>query len=909
MKKIIIAEKPSLARSVVAALYDDSPTLINNSYFEGNTYIITTVFGHLFEAYNIEDYRNVKEEWNLDILPFYPREFKFHLKRNSKTGKTDPSIQKQFEIIKGLIERKDVDEIINCGDADREGEVLIRLVIKNIAASAGKKQTRLWSDDTTPDTLRLAIASRKDASEYNVLANEGFARLYEDWLYGINLSRYVTIKSQEGIDSHFLFRVGRVLIAIVNTIYLREKEIAEFVSVPYYAVISKATTLGYELLLRSKKEYNEDALDDAKSLCHTYNSIGATVIDSIREKKILKAPRLYNTTSLQNMANRLYDMSPSKALETLQSLYEKGFITYPRVSSEFISEAEIVRIRQIIQKYNDLTGDNAIIFKDSKTIFNDAYVVSHGAITPTNKIPTKFDSKDEENIYEIIKNRFYAVFCTEPCQVDHTALKIKCADEIFAITGNVTITEGWKKYEPVKDVDKTLPQLKLGDTVNVNFEPVYEKTKPPAHYTVTTLNNFLEAPFKDETIQGKENNDQELLMILDGLQIGTGATRAPIIQKAILNKYILLDKKKYYITDIGAYLIETLDSLNIDLAKEKTLELNKLIKKVYRGELTIEEVLEITKKELDEIFAHKEAEVASFEGFVEENTPITFCPFCDGHIVSKNNLYGCDKYQENGCNFAISKRLFRGTITPEAVKDLIEKGKTEKPISFSYKEGKGKYKAYLYMRINAETKKLEYKLEKIKPKELKTPCPICGGTIIEKNGFYGCSNYDTTGCKYTIPKKIFGGTITATAADELLKSGRSSPLYFKSQNKKKFRAYLIMEFNKESDKYIFRTEFAEPEKLNCKCPKCKTGDLIVHEKMFGCSNYKSGCNFIIWKNTPFGKSITSNMAEKMVCNGHSDLVKNLKSKTKGTTYDAYFVLKNDYTIGLEFPTHQNKRSN
>ena len=245
---LIIAEKPSLARNIVAGIGGN--TVKRNGWFEGNGYIVTWAFGHLFSLCDIEDYygkSGEKVKWSMEGLPCFPNEFRFKLKLG-EDKKPDVGVMRQFELIKALCKRKDVDTIINAGDADREGEIIVRLCVINSGVK-DKKFLRLWLPDQTPQTVAAALAEMKDESEYENLANEGFARTYIDWLYGVNLTRYATLKSGT------LMRVGRVIVPIVKAVYDRDDTITNFVPEIYYALSSNEKTNGEVVYLLSKNNF------------------------------------------------------------------------------------------------------------------------------------------------------------------------------------------------------------------------------------------------------------------------------------------------------------------------------------------------------------------------------------------------------------------------------------------------------------------------------------------------------------------------------------------------------------------------------------------------------------------------------------------------------------------------------
>jgi len=472
--KVIIAEKPSLARNIANGLGEFKR---RDGYLENDKYLITWAFGHLFSLCDIEEYTSdANTKWRLDNIPCFPVEFKFNLKKD-KDKKVDEGVVRQFNVISALVNREDVDEIINAGDADREGEIIVRLCISN-ALKGEKKLTRLWLPDQTEETVREAISNLKEEKEYDNLANEGFARTYIDWLYGVNLTRYATLKSGT------LLRVGRVIVPIVKAIYDRDLSIRNFVSEIYYGLGSNSEVNGEIVELSSKLKFDKDKFEDAKKTCDTYNKKKAKVISKTTKKDKLDAGKLYSLSTLQNVLGKRYKMPMDKSLSIVQKLYEEGYVTYPRTNSEYLATNEKSKIKSIINNVSKLGYD--IEFKDKKTIFDDSKIESHSALTPTYKIPNKEKlSGDELIVYSTILKRFVAVFCKEECRIEKSEIKVDLEGlEEFVLKGNVIVEKGWTKYDEYNKNDKLLPNLNKGDEFGVNFEVKEKKTTPPKHYTM-----------------------------------------------------------------------------------------------------------------------------------------------------------------------------------------------------------------------------------------------------------------------------------------------------------------------------------------------------------------------------------------------------------------------------------------
>ena len=688
---LIIAEKPSLGRNIIDAIngLGNGSMKKNNGYYEGCGYIVTWAFGHLFTLSDIEFYTEgdnyvpgKKPKWTLDKLPCFPQKYNFQL-RPDKNGKTDTGVEKQFGVIRYLCNRSDVDTIVNAGDADREGEIIVRICISK-ALETEKTQKRLWLPDQTPDTIRLALSEMKDEKEYDLLAYEGFARTFIDWLYGTNLTRYATVKS-----GAFL-RVGRVIVPIVKAIYDRDNQIKNFVPEKYYAIISHTESGGSEIELTSKRRFGKDELEKAEALCKTYNSLPA-VVTSVKKKKTTLPPgKLYSLTKLQNVLSKKYKMPMNESLETAQKLYERGFLTYPRTNSEYLATAEKDKIKQIIGNVSKL--GYPVSFKDGKSIFDDNKIEAHSALTPTFIIPRKNELSQSENLlYSTVFRRFAAVFCSQDCIVNKTEITITLGEdtEEFQLKGMVILEKGWTAYDDSNQKDKLLPDLKKGDKVEHDFRPVEKTTSPPKHYTVETLNNYLKNPFKDDKAQSKENesDDDDYRAIFEGLELGTEATRTGIIDNALQSGYISLKKDVYSILPKGEYLIRMLSLLGISMDKYKTSQLGQALKKVYHGEISVRKSLLLAQNEIASVFTQTGTSSSSDVDIGISGQEIGKCPRCGATVLRGAYGYGCSAYKD-GCKFRIPLTLCSRAIPVSAATSLLTSGKTQRLDGFISKAGK-----------------------------------------------------------------------------------------------------------------------------------------------------------------------------------------------------------------------------
>ncbi len=672
MKKLIIAEKPSLAMNIVKALGVNKKY---DGYFANDKYIVSFAYGHLFKLKDISDYTGEKKPWGDISLPFIPEKFSFKLKEDS-------GVKKQFEILKKLIERNDVSEIIHCGDADREGQVIIDLII--LASRTKKQVKRLWLPEQTEDTIRNEIKNMKNNEEYKNFYNEGIGRTYLDWILGINTTIYVSVKAGSKFNS------GRVLIPIVKFIYDRDIAIKNFIPEKYY--ILESNTNDIKLSIKELK-YSIKELPEAIKKAEELNKEKA-IVNEIEKKEIKKIPpKLFSLSKLQSKLSKDYKMTFDKSLKIIQGLYEKGYLTYPRTNTQYLAEAEKVKVKKILETINN----TELEFKDTKRIFDDSKIESHSAIIITKKLPGEL-SEEENKVYITVKNRFVSNFLKEEAIINQTIMKIAVGSQNFDFKGESIKNEGFLKYENQEFKNK-LPNFEKGQKFDVHFKPEEKMTTAPGKITEEILSNFLENPFRKEIKEAENNNeDEDYKAIFEGVEIGTQATRTGIIENAIKVGYISRKQDVFSIEDKGVKFIETLNLLGIDLYKEKIVEFSKSLKQIFSKKKSVEEIIKEAEIELRNI-VNKDIKI---EKYTQEKEVIGKCPLCGSHIYENQKSYYCSNYKE-GCKFNLWKnsKYFDQflNISKDKAKKLLKGDKAK----FKLKSKQGNnYEVFFVIEMNGD---------------------------------------------------------------------------------------------------------------------------------------------------------------------------------------------------------------
>ena len=522
--KLVIAEKPSVAISIAKVIGARSK---KDGYYEGNGYRVSWCVGHLIQMANPDSYDEKYAKWNIDDLPIIPSEYKYEVSKATK---------KQFNTLKKLMNDNEVDTVINACDAGREGESIFRLVYNQ--ANCKKKMKRLWISSMEDSAIKEAFSNLKDGKDYDNLFESAQVRAIADWLVGMNISRlYSCLYNQN-------YSVGRVQTPTLAMIAKRDDEIASFKKEKYYTVELNLNdfTLSTERI---------DKLEIAEDLVKTVGKT-ITVKDIEKKEKITKPDLPYDLTTLQRECNKYFQYSAKQTLDYAQSLYEKKLITYPRTDSRYLSED------MITSTVNNILGKNDFDTERIKVIFNSTKVSDHHAIIPT-VVSLKEDistlAESEIKLYTLISNKLHASV-GYPLIENTTkiiALFENHGDKFeFKVSGKVIADDGFtkylKQYKSKKNEDIVLPNVNIGDILEINDKEIKEKyTTAPKHYTEDTLLKAME-------VAGNDALEKDIEVERKGL--GTPATRAGIIENLICKGFIERDKKNLIVTEKGKSLVD-----------------------------------------------------------------------------------------------------------------------------------------------------------------------------------------------------------------------------------------------------------------------------------------------------------------------------------------------------------------
>ena len=695
--KVILAEKPSVAKTIASFLKANTR---RDGYFEGNGYIVTYAFGHLVSLYDMKDYDKEKYSgsWKMANFPFIPADkFKF---------KVDDSKQKQFNIIKELLNRDDVEYVINATDNDREGELIAFLIF--LLAKNKKPVKRILVNEWTPQDITRGLENLKDEEDMRNLQAAGYTRLITDWLIGINFTSVATLKYGNGK----LLNIGRVILPTVKLVYDRDMEIKNFVPKTYFEIEGnfKCANGTYKGKLIKGKETKFDTEEEAMAVIDSITSKNGVISSKKVTKSKEYAPKLFSLTSLQGYITSKYShFTSDKVLNVCQSLYEGkgkgGYITYPRTDSVYLEESLTDKASQTLNRLKqNLPYEDKIKFAKTKRVFDSSKVDSHSAIIPTYIVPNSL-TPDEQIVYQAIKDRFIANFMP-PAEYENTEIKTDVDDSVFLTKGKVLKVKGYLEGYNKEQKNDLLPSMEKGENVEVlEILPLKKQTTPPKSYTEDTL-------LKAMKNCGKNVDDEDL--VLAGYSIGTSATRGDVLKKIAQVGYVNKKGKSYYITDLGINLVEIFpvkDLFDVDY----TGKLEKSLSDIQKGQFSRKEYLlnimnfivknvnlikydapkkintdayvydPKTKKALSksqlEAKATKAAKASSKKSSSKtDNTSLGKCPVCGSDVVETEKGFLCTNYQT--CKYGIFKddkylALYKKKPNKTMVKSILKKGEAK----------------------------------------------------------------------------------------------------------------------------------------------------------------------------------------------------------------------------------------
>ncbi|HBL76605.1 MAG: DNA topoisomerase III [Bacteroidetes bacterium GWF2_42_66] len=747
--KLCIAEKPAVAREIALIIGANAR---KDGYFEGNGYQVSWTFGHLCTLKEPHDYLPQWKSWNMQQLPMIPPKFGIKLIDN-------PGIIKQFGILEKLITT--ADEIINCGDAGQEGELIQRWVL----AKAGNKAPikRLWISSLTEEAIREGFSKLLNGNDFDQLYQAGSARAIGDWLLGMNATRAYTLKYGQNKQ---VLSIGRVQTPTLALIVTRQKEIDNFKPEPYFEIrtIYREAVFSAISGRYQKREDARQVLDDIldKDL----------IIGQIETKESNEyPPKLFDLTSLQVECNRRFDMGAEETLKTIQSLYEKKVTTYPRVDTTFLSDDIYKKVPTILKNlrgYENLTSAVLEAGKIPKTkrVFDNTKITDHHAIIPTGENRIDLIGK-EKDVYDLVTKRFISAFYPD-CRVANTTVEATIGQHGFKATGKQILKPGWRvvyqnEKKTVQDDENILPVFIPGEQGPHQPELQEKETKPPNYYTEATLLRAMETA-------GKLVDDEELRELMKENGIGRPSTRANIIETLFRRRYVRKEKKRLVASQTG---IDLIDSIENELLKsaELTGQWERKLRLIESGEMEMgifmDEMKNMVKEVITQLKNSPRREIAITEdekpappvASKEEKQkaksrdkapkPATElkCPVCgNGTILKGNNAWGCSGWK-NGCRFTIPFEFAGKKLSENQMAALVTKRKTPPIKGFAYNELKIDGTLILgenhHIRLLTEVKE-------------NSICPHCHtGKIVKGKTAWGCTNFKG-GCAYRIPFEVEG---------------------------------------------------------------------------------------------------------------------------------------------------------
>lgn len=890
--RLIIAEKPDMGENIAKALGIASKKRGYIVLTNGDA--VTWAIGHLVHLKTPDAYPEY-EEWKWDTLPIIP-----------KTMETmvDPKKKDQFNIVKQLLGESR--ECVLGTDPDREGEHIGRLILSQCGYQ--KKFKRLWIDDLTEQTILHGMQNLRDSEDLTLLADAALARSYADYWLGFTASRFFTLVAREATTGKASLSAGRVQTPTLRLAYDHELAMENFVAKPFYTLTAEfQTDQGkYKGQWFWKDEEGTvtriDDQDTAKAMKQKITGkSGIVQTFSLKEVKRL-APQLLNTQELKSASRRQLGFSAVKTTTVLQSLYDKGYVTYPRGVSRHLSENKadqlVSHLRSLREKstYSHLFPDELHNLKGNSRFVDDKKAATHHAIVPTDKNPALQPeggiTSDEAKLYEMILKHTLAAHHPEGKDRESEAVTL-VAGETF-ITRHVEVLNlGWRsilKPEPEADDEKELeepafgklPSLQEGLTVQAAAADLHQgKTSKPKRLFDTDIEKLMENAGR---LVDESQMDDEALDLIKSKGIGTPATRTNIVQNLVSKEYIEITKNQVYVTHKGRSFMQMVYDHPIT-SIELTGEFERKLAEVERGERPLAQLLDEFRQLAHDVLSTKDQLIESIKMLPQEHAfdnveEVGQCPNCGKPILDHPNVYGCSGKRE-GCTFMIWKD-FRGVaIKKKQAGDLL----LNKEIllkNIPAKDGKPSYDMYLKLKEG----KISARFPDAEDQSLGV-CPSCGKPVIEGNKGYGCSGW-RAGCKFTIWKSFRNTELTPKMAKDLLKG---KEIEIKDLPSEKGPYTLLLKLT--DGKVVTRTPQAADKSLG-ECPICKS-PVVELSSVYRCS--KDGCKLKLGKNL-LGVEIPAAEIKKLLKKGKTDKLEGFKGGKQGhfDTALAYDEVNNRYSF-------------
>jgi DNA topoisomerase-3 len=655
--KVIIAEKPSVARDIAAVL---DITGKKKGSIEGRGCAVTWAFGHLVTLQEPGEYDPALKRWSLETLPFVPEEFRLTLIKNR-------GVAEQFQIIEALC--KEASEIICATDAGREGELIFRYILAQADCEA-KPIRRLWLNSLTPEAIKEAFGALKDGHDYDALYAAARCRSESDWIVGLNATRYYTVKHGRigGGSDRVLWSIGRVQTPVLAMIVERDDTILQFRPQPFWELASR-----YREVVFKYTGPRFDTPDTAQALLATIMDQPFTISAVAGKEKKEQPPQLFDLTTLQREVNKAHGLSAADTLAAAQNLYEKKLVTYPRTDSRYLSQDMQPRIPKILAQLKAIRPDDIApldlaTLPFSKRIIDDSKVTDHHAIIPTGVRPSNLGA-NEQLIYEAVTTQFIAAFYPVCLKKITTVDGVSCAVK-FQAKGTQVIEAGWtvlfaKKQQAQEATDdQTLPAFTQGES-GPHAPFLHEgKTKPPSHFNENSLLGAMEAA-------GKLVEDDTLREALKERGIGTPATRAAIIETLLNRNYIRREKKQLRCTDMGRCLIALIQDPLLK-SPEMTGEWEEKLKKIERDQLDPAAFMSGIGDYIRGLIKNSGAPGP-------DNGHWASCPLCGKEVIKGKRAYGCSGWQE-GCPFVLEPEHKGVVLQPRQVQTLLRHRLLPQPI-------------------------------------------------------------------------------------------------------------------------------------------------------------------------------------------------------------------------------------